>query len=194
MSLALYSMISPTSKLVIASIGTLGVAIYWAYVNTTETLLNRIGFVGSLASIWGIAFTWLQVIEAKKIAAEARDASAAAREATEETSRELRNNYYRFSLFTARRLISEIRSHVIGLNWPIAAVRADDLGEHASQLAHLRPTLDHEWIYVRTALHAWAIVFRSGKLRRRLTHDEAEWAELCIRISDKIDRESDPLE
>jgi hypothetical protein len=150
--------------------------------------------VGSLASIWGIVITLIQVIDAKRVAAEARDASEAAKVASEATSRELRNSYYRSSLMTARRLMSEIRTLLREKNWPVAAIRADDLGDHASQLVYLRPQPDQDWVYVRKAMPAWAIIFRSGIRNRKVYYDEAKWAELCDFVNDKIDREHDPLE
>lgn len=167
----------------------LGCSIYWAC-NSSDSdapIFAKVGFVGSIASILGILITLWQVIDTKRVAAEARDASLS-------TSRELRNNYYRFALQTARRLFSDIRLLIGHKNWASAALRADDLCDHASQLAYLRNDADAEWIFVRKSLHDWASIFRTGKSTKPPAYDSAKWAEICEYINDKIDREYDPLD
>lgn len=166
---------------------------YWASSNS-DSAVSRVGFIGSIAGILGIVIALIQVIDAKRIAAQARDASHAAKEASEATSRELRNNYYRFSLLTARRLLSEVKAFVRSDNWLMAAVRAEDQGEHASQLEYLRPQPDRQWIYVRTTIYEWARHFRTGVPKSSLAFDERKWDDLCGYVGDKIDRECDPLE
>jgi hypothetical protein len=159
-----------------------------------EHWLSRAGLIGSVASFCGVLIAIFQVWDAKVAAHQARDASTAARIASESTSRELRNKYYRNALQTARRLISEIRAYSRSRTWPSVVLRVDDLGDHAGQLAYLRPMVDQDWIDVRTALSAWSILFQSGQNKRRLEYNETEWVELCNFIAEKIDREHDPFE
>lgn len=156
--------------------------------------MSRVGLLGSVASIWGIFLTWLQVLDARRTAAKAQNASDAAVAASKATERKLRNMYYRDSLHTARRLLAEIRAAIDGWNWHYAAGRAVDLGEQSSRLAYVRRLIDDEWLYVTSALSAWAIIFREGRRLRAFEFPQDQWAELYIFIYEKIERELDPFE
>lgn len=173
----------------------IGIMVYawrWAFDTPDMDSINRFGFVGSVASIIGIIVAFFitlpQIIEAQRLAAQARDASNAAEVAAAETARDLRNSYYRHSLVNARRLFGDIKAHLLNNNLPLAAFRADDLCECASQLAHVRKPADDDWRAVVRGFHVYAVIFREGSF------DVAKWTEFCIFVQDKIDREYEPLE
>lgn len=172
---------------------------YWA-LSSHESAMSKVGLLGSVASICGIVIALWQVADARRAAEDARNASSnaqtasgAALAASRATERKLRSMYYRDSLHTAHRFLTEIRAAIEGRIWLFAAGRARDLSEQSTRLAYVRRQTDDEWLSITNSLAAWAIIFEEGKQRKPLDFARAEWAELYIFINDKIERELDPF-
>lgn len=101
--------------------------------------------------------------------------------------------YYRDSLHTARRFLTEISVAITGRNWHSAAGRARDLSEQSTRLAYVRRQTDDEWLSITKSFAAWAILFDEGKQAKPLEFAKDQWADLYVFVNDKIERELDPF-
>jgi len=176
-------------SLVIAAVLLLGWATWlsvFRYECLPDTLVERVGFIASVATLIALIYTVIQVSGTKALARATKDAA-------DKAVLEMRGNEYRHALLRAVGLLSEIRTHLLYRTWRIAALRLHDLADQCLNLARIRPGVDDQWQHFAKAVQWWGSQFEHGQNNRAFEYDSDKWRELDQGLWEKLNRESQPF-
>jgi hypothetical protein len=148
-----------------------------------------ISIASLILSVLGLAATvvglWYAIDQIRKT----KSAADAAKEAADEALTESRESYNRYTAANAHRLLKEVKIHVQGEVWILAAVRLADLADQVAQLANEDP----EWKPFADELREWeaACQRRARGVKKRFAVDK--WGEFTRRLQAQMDSWSGPF-
>ncbi|MDX1968964.1 MAG: hypothetical protein SFV23_17445 [Planctomycetaceae bacterium] len=146
------------------------------------------GVVGTIATLIGLALTWVQVRGAKKAAEAARDAALA-------TAERARHEYVRFVISTCHRFVSEIKIYVQAEKYEAAAFRSADIAGQLILLRVANPELGDNFLDKIERLREWEQTFQqaAGAGQGLSKNSRAKWGPFHHSLASAIDNLHGPF-